>query len=297
MGLLSRVKNKAAGRARALAEKGRNRLNEKLGLPPRTKKDDPILNQGPTFDAAGERGRVGWDGVLPELVALGNKTQAQFQARLVDAELKLRDALDALEAEARAKADPPDGWHEQAERIAKAFQQTNEILIEAWARAFKHIEAGWTKAGDDVASLPWRRAWEHASAAFDQVFLGEWENLQGVLEDRCSALKDEFQRWSTMPLAPHLHPGAWQRANSSVDGGLRRANGDLWGVWGTAASLLRKCSRQVLEEVDLPAKVFPGAFSDINHHFDKAIDANAADLGGSWIAAVSILKEALDGSP
>jgi hypothetical protein len=301
MGLLTRVrervKDRAADTARRIVVRAKETLENRLGLPTDRSEDPLRAGGGPSFADAADRGRDGWESGRQLLEQSGLASFGLLQARFTDSELALRDALDRLEAAVSAAGGSSQAWKAAAERLYQGWQDQNARILEAWQGAFERLDRSWATSGEAARQLPWKRGWSDASASFDTAWLGEWDKFQAVLEDVCSDLKKLFQDVSAMSgLEPAVPVGIWQRAVSSVDGGIRRAHGDLWGAWGTGGALLRGCARKILEEEGTPAQIYPPAFARLEEDFGRAIRVNVRDVRDSWTAAVDLLIRAVGGA-
>lgn len=274
-----------------------------MGDPATARRGNPArAGQGPLprFADAGDNGLDAWMEQAPRLEEVGAATVALFQSQLVASELALRDALDELEALARTRArgESIAAWRTVCESLATLWQEQNARIMQRWGDGFQSAGRAWREAGRAVQDRPWPDALTAAAAAFDKTWLTEWENFQGLLEDIAQHLKKGFEAGAVTPqLQPGLSPQSWQRALSLVDGGIRRAQGDLWGAWGTEAALLRGYSRKVNEGEGTLRTLHPPAFDRMTQAFDTVIRANVADLRDSWLDAVKVLRLALQAMP
>lgn len=256
-------------------------------------------SSGPIFSQAGAIGLPSWLEQVAHLEEVGSATVALFQARFTEAELAVRDALDALEAFAHQKLGPTRGaeWHTQLETLLKLWQDQNLKVLEVWRNAFARSASTWRALGEQVSGHPWQLALGEAAKRFDTVWLEEWENIQRTLDEIALTLKAGFEGAALTAGASSVSPAVWQRALSHVDGGIRRAQGDLWGAWGTQAALIRGCSRKVIEaQGDIPTLYVP-TFDQMTADFASVIRANVIDLRDSWLEAVKVLRQGIEASP
>lgn len=252
------------------------------------------------FSDAGDTGLDAWLEQIPRLEGVGLNTVALFQNRFVASELQLREALDGLEALAATRTQGAGiaAWRQVCEQLASLWQQQNARISERWGAGFVGTAGAWRSAGESLKGHPWPDALSASAVQVDKTWLNEWENFQALLEDISLELKKGFEQCAATPqLSSAVNAQQWQRALSLVDGGIRRAQGDLWGAWGTQASLLRGYARKVNEGEGTLRTLYPPAFDRMTHAFDQVIRANVTDLGDSWLEAVKVLKTALQAQP
>lgn len=256
--------------------------------------------KAPLFKDTAETGLQDWLEQRFGLQEVGRATVGMFQAQLTHSELQLREALDGLEAlvTARAGAEGAASWRKHLEALVRVYQEQNQRLSETWGNAFEAAVETWQLEGEAVAELPWPRALPEVANRVDRVWLQGWENIQGILEDIAQVIKQHFQTLAAQPgLSPAVPAPVWQRALASIDGGLRRAQGDLWGAWGTQAALLRGTARRIVEKEGTLRNLPPAAFQKMIQDFEQVIRANVQDLTDSWLIAIQQLRSELEKLP
>lgn len=310
MGLRARIR----GRIEQALESGlsetvrtlRAEVSERLGrggsskTDPRRETTWAEAGKAPLFREVADTGLTDWLEQRFGLEEVGRATVGILQAQLTRSELNVREALDGLDALIQNRADTEGRllWRKNFDQLLKVYQEQNQRLIETWGKAFEAAVETWQLEGEAVAELPWPRALPEVANRVDRVWLQGWENIQGILEDIAHVVKQNIQEMSSQTgLSPSLPSSVWQRALAAIDGGLRRAQGDLWGAWGTQAALLRGTARRIVEKEGTLKNLPPAAFQKMIQDFEQVIRANVQDLTDSWLHALQQLRNELERLP